>query len=227
MKMKNLLIGGMSLALVACISVGGTLAYLSAQTGTATNTFTMNGLTLVVSETADAATSNGDYKQKLKSNTAEAAGTASVSTPELAKGYGDGIAYTDILPGAVMSKKPVITVKGKHAACYVFACVENSNRDLTIEKFNSANWKPVATTTEKTLYQYVNGTENAAIVPEADADKTLPVLFTEVKLSENLTEAVKLGDIVIKGYAYQAYKNGVSCYDAALAAAKTAFGFNQ
>lgn len=225
MKMKNLLIGGMSLALVACISVGGTLAYLSAQTGTATNTFTMNGLTLVVSETADAATSNGDYKQKLKSNTEGAAGVASVSTPELAKDDSDGIAYTDILPGAVMSKKPVITVKGKHAACYVFACVENPNGLLTIEKFDGFNWKQVATTTGKTLYVYTDGTTNAAIVPEGNADVDLPVLFTEVKLSENLTEAVTLGDIVIEGYAYQAYKNGVSCYDAALEKAKTAFGF--
>ena len=227
MKMKNLLIGGMSLALVACISVGGTLAYLSAQTGTATNTFTMNGLTLVVSETADAATSNGDYKQKLKSNTEGEAGTASVSTPELAKDHGNGIAYTDILPGAVMSKKPVITVKGKHAACYVFACVENSNGDLTIRDLDTKNWEQVTTANGKTLYQYVNGNEDAAIVPEGNGDVDLPALFTEVKLSENLTEAVKLGDIVIKGYAYQAYKNGEPCYDAALAAAKTAFGFNQ
>lgn len=225
MKMKNLLIGGMSLALVACISVGGTLAYLSAQTGTATNTFTMNGLTLVVSETADAATSNGDYKQKLKSNTAGEAGIASVSTAELAKGDGDGIAYTDILPGAVMSKEPVITVKGKHAACYVFACVENPNSLLTIQGLNTGNWKEVATTTGKTLYVYTDGTTKAAIVPEGNADVDLPVLFTEVKLSENLTEEVTLGDIVIEGYAYQAYKNGVSCYDAALEKAKTAFGF--
>lgn len=225
MKMKNLLIGGMSLALVACISVGGTLAYLSAQTGTATNTFTMNGLTLVVSETADAATSNGDYKQKLKSTTAEAAGTASVSTPELAKDHDDGIAYTDILPGAVMSKKPVITVKGKHAACYVFACVENSNGDLTIQDLDTENWEQVTTANGKTLYQYVNGNEDAAIVPEGNGDVDLPALFTEVKLSENLTEAKTLTDIVIKGYAYQAYKNGNPCYTDALKAAKTAFGF--
>lgn len=224
MKMKNMLIGGMSLVLVACISVGGTLAYLSSQTGTATNTFTMNGLTLVVSETADAV-GNGDYKQKRTNDKLSTAGAASVSTDKLAKNEGDGIAYTDILPGAVMSKKPVITVKGKHAACYVFACVENPNGLLTIEKFDGVNWKQVATTTGKTLYVYTDRTTNAAIVPEGNADVDLPVLFTEVKLSENLTEEVTLGDIVIEGYAYQAYKNGVSCYDAALEKAKTAFGF--
>ena len=39
MKMKNMLIGGMSLALVACITIGGTLAYLSDKDGTLTNTF--------------------------------------------------------------------------------------------------------------------------------------------------------------------------------------------
>ena len=98
MKMKNMLIGGMSLVLVACISVGGTLAYLSSQTGTATNTFTMNGLTLVVSETADAV-GNGDYKQKRTNDKLSTAGAASVSTDKLAKNEGDGIAYTDILPG--------------------------------------------------------------------------------------------------------------------------------
>ena len=224
MKMKNMLIGGMSLVLVACISVGGTLAYLSSQTGTATNTFTMNGLTLVVSETADAV-GNGDYKQKRTNDKLSAAGAASVSTDKLAKNEGDGIAYTDILPGAVMSKKPVITVKGKHAACYVFACVENSNGDLTIQDLDTENWEQVTTANGKTLYQYVNGNEDAAIVPEGNGDVDLPALFTEVKLSENLTEAKTLTDIVIKGYAYQAYKNGNPCYTDALKAAKTAFGF--
>lgn len=40
MKKKNLLIGAASLALVAALSIGGTLAYLSAKTDTKTNVFT-------------------------------------------------------------------------------------------------------------------------------------------------------------------------------------------
>lgn len=43
MKMKNMLIGGMSLALVACISIGGTLAYLTSKDAQVTNTFTFGG----------------------------------------------------------------------------------------------------------------------------------------------------------------------------------------
>ena len=43
MKMNNMLIGGMSLALVACISIGGTLAYLTSKDAQVTNTFTFGG----------------------------------------------------------------------------------------------------------------------------------------------------------------------------------------
>lgn len=43
MKMKNMLIGGMSLALVACITIGGTLAYLTSKDAQVTNTFTFGG----------------------------------------------------------------------------------------------------------------------------------------------------------------------------------------
>lgn len=52
MKMKNMLIGGMSLALVACISIGGTLAYLQDSDGTLKNTFDFvdKGITIDVWE---------------------------------------------------------------------------------------------------------------------------------------------------------------------------------
>ena len=51
MKMKNMLIGGMSLALVACISVGATLAYLTDTSDTVTNTFYgSDGISMTLTE---------------------------------------------------------------------------------------------------------------------------------------------------------------------------------
>lgn len=63
MKMKNLLIGGMSLALVACISIGGTLAYLQATDTQLKNTFTFaNNITVDLYEYQNAEGS-GDKNQ--------------------------------------------------------------------------------------------------------------------------------------------------------------------
>lgn len=88
MKMKNLLIGGMSLALVACISIGGTLAYLQAADGTLTNSFTFaDDIVVDVYETTN-------EKQNV------------VVTSNGGKGVDvdGGIAYSNLIPGQDLNK---------------------------------------------------------------------------------------------------------------------------
>lgn len=88
MKMKNMLIGGMSLALVACISIGGTLAYLQAADGTLTNKFTFaDDIVVDVYETTN------EEKNV-------------VVTSDGGKGVDvdGGIAYSNLIPGQQLNK---------------------------------------------------------------------------------------------------------------------------
>ena len=114
MKMKNLLIGGMSLALVACISVGGTLAYLSDFDGPKTNTFEFaNGLDVTLTEDA----------------TGNKNGTASSDA--------SGINYTGIVPGVDIAKNVDVTFTSDIDA-YFFIKVESTGNgeELKIKDFD-------------------------------------------------------------------------------------------
>lgn len=88
MKMKNLLIGGMSLALVACISIGGTLAYLQAEDDALTNTFKFaNNITVDL------------YEYQVAD--------PSASTSKNQTGYD----YTNLVPGEDVVKNVDVTLK--------------------------------------------------------------------------------------------------------------------
>lgn len=106
---KPLLIG-LSLALVAVISVMGTLAYLTAQTSPVTNTFTAAGLNVAaftLDEAPAVKASDGTYTLD---NTA-----ARVQ----ANAY-------EIIPGATLPKDPKITIQGLEMDAYLFLKVEDS-----------------------------------------------------------------------------------------------------
>ena len=102
MKMKNMLIGGMSLALVACISVGGTLAYLSDNTGTMTNTFKFGTLEVTQKETD---------------------GTTNVPNS-------GSLTYEDLVPGDTVKKEVKISLADHKVDAYVYVAVKNSNNTL-------------------------------------------------------------------------------------------------
>lgn len=90
MKMKNMLIGGMSLVLVACVSIGGTLAYLTATSDEVENTFVgSKGITMTLDEAkVDPATGEeivGEGAGRVKTNS-----------------------YTDIIPGKAVDKDPTV-----------------------------------------------------------------------------------------------------------------------
>ena len=113
MKMKNLLIGGMSLALVACLSVSATLAYLSDFDGPKTNTFKFaNGLDVTLEEDA----------------TGNSNGTASSTA--------SGIDYTELVPGVDIAKNVDVTFTSDIDA-YFFIKVEStgSGAELKIKDF--------------------------------------------------------------------------------------------
>lgn len=220
MKMKNMLIGGMSLALVACISIGGTLAYLTDKTGNVTNTvkFTTNGIDLTLTEI-----SNSDEAGAKKGQT-------------VTEGY--GIDYTDVVPGADLDKQPVLTVEENNVDCYVYALVtgidENTDK-VMYTKWDNTSWEVVSTAglvtaadkqfpEDAVLLRY-KGEENGGVVVTNSTETKLPAIFTTVTINDNLeydaesaswklngddvtmdvVDGNKLADsIVIKGYAIQA-----------------------
>ena len=62
MNVKNILVMAACMALVAVVSVGGTLAWLQASTGTITNTFSPSNITLSLTETGS---TNGNKSYQL------------------------------------------------------------------------------------------------------------------------------------------------------------------
>ena len=207
MKMKNLLIGGMSLALVACISVGGTLAYLNSTTKVATNVFKMNesGITLTLKEDADQVDASKtytqqkvDYNEKGKATPVGDYGTGAIEDATA------GINYQNLVPGDTVSKKPELTLNQNHVPCYVYVAVKNTSEEQTIQNMNS-KWTRITvggyTAPEGTkLYRYTDAA-TADVVATTTTD--LGYVFTGVKLDGNAASA-DLKPITIEAYAVQA-----------------------
>lgn len=232
MKMKNMLIGGMSLALVACISIGGTLAYLSDNTGTVQNKFQMvtNGIVLNLQETATPDTGYDVYVkgadgnaqgEKLKEATTLNADTAEDNV---------GFVYKEIQPGATLAKDVKLSI-GKASedtvSSWVFACMENANGTALNVKVNKAAWKEVATEGNKTLYLYQGteasaGTDGEKYIPKFNGVQPLTSLFTTVGVPATTEQSAEFTDITVEGYAEQVDNN---TYNGALANAKKNFGF--
>lgn len=208
MKMKNMLIGGMSLALVACISVGATLAYLQSETGDVNNTFVMaEGTRIELWETAAKVTSD-EYKQAVTGGTA---GTEAIAgTEDPLEGTNVGINYTDVLPGAKINKEPRLELFDGPES-YVYAKVENPAAAVQTITFNTGaeenQWTLVDST--QNIYRY-----NSTVTPTPEGAWTSEI-FTTVTIDDEATDAA-LDDITITGFAIQAkgLENGVTTADA-------------
>lgn len=189
-----------SLALVGAVAVGATLAYLSDNTGTITNTFTLgNDIEIKLDET-DITNPTGPRTET-------------------------GNEYLDMQSGVPKTKDPMTTVIANSNDCYVFMKVEGAQKfidhdvdgdgagDFEILGWSN-QWKKVlntnATNTDldasKDGYYVYNG-----IVEESTADTPLPKLFTEIMMSDDVKEFKEVAqgeslnpdDIKITSYAIQ------------------------
>ena len=118
MKKKGLVIAA-SVMLVLCLAVGGTLAWLSAETGPVVNTFTYGDINITLDE-ADADNSTAD-KDRDQANSYK------------------------MIPGNKITKDPKVTVEANSEACYLFVKVEkNSTYDTYLENYAvSSEWTPL------------------------------------------------------------------------------------
>lgn len=186
--MKKILTIVISVALVAAIAIGGTLAYLSTD-ATVSNTFTTShpgsklAITLdegVVFETTGLFTDAG--ATRITSST------------------------FPIIPGEKMDKDPTVTVAAGSSPCYVFAFVKNTS-DLNgkvVASFDTTTlgegWTAVSG--RPGLYAY------SGIVATSTAPTKLSPLFTKMIVNSALTLADMTktlnGSLNVQAYAYQA-----------------------
>lgn len=186
MKKKNVLMMALSLALLAVIAVGGTLAYMTDTTGPVTNTFTVGqGIEITLDE-AEVELVNGVYKEKENA--------ARVQDNE----------YTNILPGVAHYKDPTVTVNSVPVGgVYVFVKIDGLNtteedRYTVTAAFDSTNWKDVG----NGIYAYTAGGEQAVAVTETGS---LPAVFDSVTFEfENDTKPSTIHQISVVACAVQA-----------------------
>lgn len=193
MKMKNMLIGGMSLALVACISVGATLAYLTDTTGPVTNTFTGSaGISMTLDEAkVDPATGKeieGEGAERVQTNN-----------------------YTDVIPGKDMDKDPTVhltQIPTGGVDLYVKVTGVDSD-DYEANVTINSNWTKVGQFEGVDgLYKY-----NSVVTNTGDY-----IVFDGVSFDYDQEGTAKpdINQIVVKAYAIQ---TGVEDADALAAAA--------
>lgn len=113
MSKKNILTAAVSLSLVACLSIGATLAYFTDKTQTAQNVFTTGkvDIELIVRLPVD-------YDEKAHTWKA------------VDSGDNTGIEYTDVMPGDYLQKEVGFTTAADSRDCYVAIRVETEVTNL-------------------------------------------------------------------------------------------------
>lgn len=203
MKKKNFLTILLSLALVAVIGVGATLAYLTDNTQTVNNKFTFDDIEITLKENATVPAGQSYLIRENKDNT--------VAGTEAIEGSDVGVVYSDILPGATVEKNPYITVSASNAHAYVYAYVTGVADPLSVVAW-SEGWTEVETDLTGTLLRR-EVAKNAAGKYD---------VFTQVQVATGAAGTEDLNDISIKAYAHQADNTDVDTADGAAIAYFTA-----
>lgn len=214
MKLKTILIGGMSMALVVCLSVGATLAYLHATTQEVTNTFVgSDGIQISL-----------DEAPVIRNN--ETGGYIATTGARVKSNH-----YTEIISNVANYKDPTVHLEKVPAGgVKVYAFITGVDTDPATDKYTAAvninnKWKQVYPTGTggdgvDGVYVYTDGSTTAA--QKVSATGSLEPIFTSVTFTYNQVGNVKptFENIEIKAFAIQAAADDTT----ALASAKEAFG---
>jgi len=166
-----------ALVLVAAMAIGGTLAYLTAQTEAITNTFTVGNITMDLDE-KNATDPNGD---RVKANTYK------------------------IYPGVTVDKDPTVHVNKGSEPCWVYVCIDNQVNGAVAEaaayNIDTGKWTFVVTEGTKTLYKY--NTVVDASAQKQDLTVFTQVTFSGEKLTADNVNMVQGKTITVDAYAHQ------------------------
>lgn len=180
--MKKKLMMALSLVLVAAMSIGGTIAYLTAQTEAVTNTFTIGNITMTLDEAAlnDDGTENA-AAERVTANTYK------------------------IVPGATIVKDPTVHIGANSEPCYVYVCI---NDELNATVANSAAydiddaWVLVTGTTNIYRYNEVVGTSNV----KQDLEVFDGVTFNGTAINATNYQSLSGKTIKVDAFAHQSEK---------------------
>ena len=217
MKKKNLLTAAASLALVAVIGVGATLAYFTDKTGTKTNAFGMGKVDISISDTSP-----------------ELEGAKQGTETDA------GVEYDDVMPGDLLSKRVAVNVEDGSAPCYVAVKVEVANEVEgsvpTVAELNGLVTAAVqaydakkGVSVEEPTWWPVEGEDcvyyvyNTAVSPETGKDL---VLFDSIDIPDawNNAYAGCNFSIVVSAYAVQEANVSMEDFQYMLAKGTTADG---
>lgn len=209
MKKKTLTIA-IALVLVVALAVGATWAYLTAQSGPVTNTFTAGK--------AVASDNLKLYESKAVQGTD---GTYTLGADKV-----NGNTYT-VMPGVNLPKDPTVEVMKADGPYYLFVEVTKGdqvgNNDTTKAlsyKVDGTNWT-LLEINGKEVYAYTNGGAAAAIMSAPVTAKVLAGDTITVSGEEALTSALTAAsaNLTFKAYACQA-----AGFTSAVEAFNTCFG---
>ena len=194
-----------SLALVGAIAVGGTLAYLTSNSGPVTNTFTV-----------------GENVEIALDESAQTAPYEVEDTTETTKRVVFNN-YEDVAPGQTLYKDPQVTVVNKDADQWVFMSVKLSD-DVDVMDW-SDQWTKLENESNEdyvVYYMHVNEQTTDSYTGTNEGNYTkegtqLPKLFTNVQVKDTIVndENKKLQNIEIKAAAiqYNGFEKVQDAYD--------------
>ena len=206
MKKTKLLTTLGAVALIGAIGVGSTFAYLTAETNTVKNTFTVGNVSFDdlnggLTESLVKRGTDGKYFD------ADEAGKWTVTENK----------YENLVAGEDLYKDPTVHIAANSEDCYVYAKIVNTNPDLTITY--SGDWKDV--TEAYKAAKNITGKIEYVVYAKKDMVKkstevTNSTIFTNVKVGDTVTGTTKFEPITVKACAVQAA--GFASYEAALSA---------
>lgn len=200
---RKVLLMACSALLLVCLTVGATVAYLTAQ-DTVTNTFTVGNIVMMMDETNIDGNPTGVARDK--DNT-----------------------YNKIQPGDELPKDPIVWVKKDSEKAYVFIEITNELAGIEAEtntiaaQIEENGWKELQT---NVYYKVVNAAELAASTMEGYTDYVQLDTFTTVTISGDVNSATlqtyNNKTISVKAYAIQ-YASFEDSAAYAYAAVKSAY----
>lgn len=183
MKKNKLVVTLSAVALLGVIGVGSTFAYLTDETETITNTFTVGNV-------------NFDDEDEVGSGLRESAVSDESGSYVDADGENNWTVisneYENLYAGEVVYKDPTVIMGKESEDAWVFAKVTYNKEQYAIEW--SKDWEVV---TKNDAYVVLAKT----VAIKAEESSTI---FTEVTVSEKITEDTTLEDIQVQAFAIQA-----------------------
>ena len=185
MKKRNIMTMALSLAMVGVIGVGSTLAYLTAQDGTLTNTFKF----------AD------NIKVDVYEGTDEEENVTVNSNGGSGVGVNGGIDYTNLIPFQVLDKDVDLDVETTFET-YLYVNIKADGEGTKVMKIGTLDgWTPVTDKVDENGYGIYRKTAN---VSEDTDDINVFDKVTVPDVDNGSTEGVKIKSIVIDVWAAQA-----------------------